>query len=471
MPPKRTSPQKKASQSLPIHLNHCINSQKRAILASIHHPQPLVEKEHDTNVLAAQQITSLLEGSVIRGEGNSCLLLGPRASGKSKLLDSCLEKLQTKPIVIRLSGWAQRNDRLALREIAIQLSQQTGTTFLSANDPTEEEIENEEDANPFLDQDPIQHATGSTAVLPPASHLPALISVIPTLAHPTVIILDAFDLFALHPRQSLLYCLLDTVQSCHAGQGRKGLAVIGVTSRVDTVQLLEKRVKSRFSGRTIRTGPPTTFTHWLGTVETLLLPHVRHDPDDDVDNQWKDAWAASIDRFLADKAVEEILNETFSITRDFRTLVRLLTALVVQLTPSNPFPLASQLQSAAMTQRARPRFPFLSSLSYPSMCLLIASVHSETAGHPLFTFEMLHDLFRAQVRSSTLAPVQINGGSIGMAFETLVTARIFICASPTSSNGAKGYLKYRSAVERDDVKKAVEKAGQVNMKKWLTKAQ
>ena len=37
------------------------------------------------------------------------------------------------------------------------------------------------------------------------------------------------------------------------------------------------------------------------------------------------------------------------------------TALVVQLTPSNPFPLASQLKSAAMIQRARPRFPFLSS--------------------------------------------------------------------------------------------------------------
>lgn len=211
-----------------------------------------------------------------------------------------------------------------MREIAIQLSQQTGTTFLSANDPTEEETEDDEGANPFLDQNPIQHATGSTAFLPPASHLPALISVIPTLAHPTVIILDAFDLFALHPRQSLLYCLLDTVQSCHAGQGRKGLAVFGVTSRVDTVQLLEKRVKSRFSGRTIRTGPPTTFTHWLSTVKTLLLPDIRHDPDDDIDKQWKEVWAASIDRFLADKAVEEILNETFSITRDFRTLGRLL---------------------------------------------------------------------------------------------------------------------------------------------------
>jgi origin recognition complex subunit 4 len=81
-PSKHTSTQKQASQSLPI---HCINSQNRAILASIHHPQPLLENEHDTNVLAAQQITSLLEGSVIRGEGNSCLLLGPRASGKSQV--------------------------------------------------------------------------------------------------------------------------------------------------------------------------------------------------------------------------------------------------------------------------------------------------------------------------------------------------------------------------------------------------
>lgn len=48
------------------------------------------------------------------------------------------------------------------------------------------------------------------------------------------------------------------------------------------------------------------------------------------------------------------------------------------------------------------------------MCLLVACMRAETAGHLLFTFEMLYDTFNEQVRASTAAPVQINGGSIGM---------------------------------------------------------
>lgn len=44
-----------------------------------------------------------------------------------------------------------------------------------------------------------------------------------------ILIVDEFDLFALHPRQSFLYCLLDLVQ----GNRRKtGMGVIGLSSRV-----------------------------------------------------------------------------------------------------------------------------------------------------------------------------------------------------------------------------------------------
>lgn len=45
---------------------------------------------------------------------------------------------------------------------------------------------------------------------------------------PIIIIVDEFDLFAQHPRQSFLYCLLDIVQ----GNRRKaGMGVIGVSAR------------------------------------------------------------------------------------------------------------------------------------------------------------------------------------------------------------------------------------------------
>jgi len=71
-----------------------------------------------------------------RGEGNSCLILGPRGSGKSlvvaarlliyswliystvQLVETILSEFAKQAIVIRLSGHAQATDRHAMREIA-----------------------------------------------------------------------------------------------------------------------------------------------------------------------------------------------------------------------------------------------------------------------------------------------------------------------------------------------------------------
>ena len=60
-----------------------------------------------------------------------------------------------------------------------------------------------------------------------------------------VFLLSEFESFALHARQTLLYNLFDIAQAKKAP-----IAVIGMTTRVDAVELLEKRVKSRFSHRT-----------------------------------------------------------------------------------------------------------------------------------------------------------------------------------------------------------------------------
>lgn len=55
-----------------------------------------------------------------------------------------------------------------------------------------------------------------------------------TSQKPIILILEEFDLFALHPRQSFLYSLLDIVQ----GNRRKGgLGIIGLSAR--TVRCLD----------------------------------------------------------------------------------------------------------------------------------------------------------------------------------------------------------------------------------------
>ena len=215
-----------------------------------------------------------------------------------------------------------------MREIGFQLLQQTGLSILEDSEKTpsnaRDEGATEDDDNPLLDSSNVQIGPpGSSISLPPSSHLHTLIPILSTLDRSVIVILDAFDLFALHPRQSLLYCLLDTVQNCRANSSNRGIAVIGITNRVDTVQLLEKRVKSRFSGRTIRTAPPNSLASW-----TQLARDILHTPalacSDDFEEDWKERWTASVDKLFADKAFSTLLNETFGITRDVRTLVRIL---------------------------------------------------------------------------------------------------------------------------------------------------
>ena len=55
-----------------------------------------------------------------------------------------------------------------------------------------------------------------------------------------VFVLEEFDLFCEHHNQTLLYDLFDSVQSKTAP-----ILVVGVSARIDVIELMEKRVQSR----------------------------------------------------------------------------------------------------------------------------------------------------------------------------------------------------------------------------------
>lgn len=67
-----------------------------------------------------------------------------------------------------------------------------------------------------------------------------------TSSKSVVFILEEFDLFCSHGNQTLIYNLFDVAQSAQAP-----ICVLGLTRRNDVIELLEKRVKSRFSHRQI----------------------------------------------------------------------------------------------------------------------------------------------------------------------------------------------------------------------------
>ncbi|PGG99339.1 origin recognition complex subunit 4 [Blastomyces parvus] len=190
-----------------------------------------------------QTVHQLVEQTVVAGEGNSLLLLGSRGCGKTALVETVIASLAEDHRddfhVVRLSGFIHTDDRIALREIWRQLGREMNT-----EDETSKTI---------------SYADTMASLLALLSHPEELFGVSEdpnsiATAKSVIIVLDEFDLFAYHPRQTLLYNLFDIAQARKAP-----LAVLGLTTKVDVTENLEKRVKSRFSHRYVFLPRPRTF--------------------------------------------------------------------------------------------------------------------------------------------------------------------------------------------------------------------
>lgn len=67
----------------PAELKRCLNLQKRISLQTLAHHPHIPLPEDAPNTTTSRQLANLLQGTTERCEGNSCLLLGSRASGKT----------------------------------------------------------------------------------------------------------------------------------------------------------------------------------------------------------------------------------------------------------------------------------------------------------------------------------------------------------------------------------------------------
>lgn len=215
----------------------------------------------------------LLSNTVTDTCNNSVLLLGPRGCGKSMVLERVLKELQCQHpdmiSVVRLNGLLHSEDRCALKEIAKQLCYEHELTF------------------------------SRTASFDENSQFMIAMLRECALAHKTVMfILDEFDLFA-QGKQRLLYNLLDAMQSVLSKA-----AVVGISCRLDADQLLEKRVRSRFSHRKLLFSPPSVEDLQRLLEHALLLPTDSNFPHG--------AYAAKFNARLMDitenKDFKEILN-------------------------------------------------------------------------------------------------------------------------------------------------------------------
>ncbi|NXJ91928.1 ORC4 protein, partial [Corythaixoides concolor] len=316
-----------------------------------------------------RHLLELLKRTTVHGESNSALVIGPRGSGKTTLLNHVLKELREmkqvrgnllevhlngKYSIIQISWLLQTNDKVALKEITRQLN--------------------------------LENVVGDKVFGSFAENLVFLLEALRkgnrTSSCPVLFVLDEFDLFVHHKNQTLLYNLFDISQSAQTP-----VTVIGLTCRQDILELLEKRVKSRFSHRQIYLMNSFDFKQYVRIFkEQLSLP--AKFPDESFAQKWN----KNVQHLSEDKTVQDVLQNLFHYTKDLRTLHLLLMLAVSSVTVQHPLVTAADLQEASKHYGTDSKANIVHGLSVLEICLIIAMKHLNDVyeGEP-FNFQMVYN--------------------------------------------------------------------------------
>ncbi|GAA5892507.1 uncharacterized protein JCM6883_007382 [Sporobolomyces salmoneus] len=434
---------------------------------------------------------------VTRGMGNAIVLLGPRGVGKTMLIERTLRVMkfvhqdQHEFVTVRLSGLVHTTDRLALRSIAMQMREQ-GFRSEGETDQLEEGDYSSNSATMstllrLLEPSSSTANSGSNESSSPSSK-------------PIILIVDEFDLFALHPRQSFLYCLLDIVQG---NRRRGGVGVVGVSSRVDCLSLLEKRVRSRCQSHVLQMMLPSSLTSFLTLTQNLLSTDSRlwELVKGQQAGEWAKAWNGEVERWLGEKKVKEYFEGVWRVggntpTELRATLTHFVSKLGYKLThsqtplPSNGVP---RLEYSDLKPREShlTRDISLKSLSTLELIVLISCKHLSSSTVDFqsgFNLEMVHSEYLTWTKSleargkRVVGKNQMTREAFCSAFDTLRRIELILPLGSTTSTvtpPAAAYLsparsvpfKMHRLVPREaEIKLEVEKRRDIDgeLKKWGT---
>ncbi|GJJ70670.1 origin recognition complex subunit 4 [Entomortierella parvispora] len=396
----------------------------------------LSERSIPTSLVGLQEeygkVVGLMRRTITMGESNSCLILGPRGTGKTMLVRHALKELQSEFslshsiadldskmevegdkkefMIIRLNGLVQTDDRMALKEIMRQLSRE-GEAEMDGTNTT------------FSDS------------------LPSLLTFLKAgtrAQYPIIFILDEFDLFAQHTKQSLLYNLFDVAQSAEWP-----IAVVGLSCRMDALELLEKRVKSRFSHRQYYTFPMSTFKEYVEICQNAIrlspsdfnaTPSTM-DNDDlnmEIDNDTRNfitEFNRRVEALFEDEGFSDVVQQLYDFMKDVRGLYRLCFQPVSALSVSHPYLQPSQFYDSRLQQCVDNKTELLKGVSLLELCLLIAIKHLVGREIITFNFEMVYDEYKefmdmAIARGTSSSSIGISSGGAMLSSES-TTLRLY----------------------------------------------
>ncbi|GLT34346.1 hypothetical protein SLA2020_088670 [Shorea laevis] len=306
-----------------------------------------------------------ISSSITEASNNSILLLGPRGSGKVAVLDLVLgDLLQEYPdaiSVIKLNGLLHNDDISAFKEIARQLCVEHQLLF--------SKMASFDDNSQFM-----------IAMLRECG-----------LAHKTIaFVLDEFDLFA-QGKQRLLYSLLDAMQSVTSQA-----VVIGVSCRMDADQLLEKRVRSRFSHRKLLFLPPSK-----DDIERLLDHLLSLPLDSSLPHKYVVEFNGKLKAILADERFKQIIDTYLNSNFTVNHLMRFLFQAVSYMGLESGFLSLENFKTALSSIQRQPKMECIRDCSIAELYFLVCMRRLEVKEQNSYNFhsvmteyKSIHDSFK-----------------------------------------------------------------------------
>ncbi|KAM9123853.1 origin recognition complex subunit 4 [Pangshura tecta] len=389
--------------------------------------------------LQYKHLLELLKRTTVHGESNSALIIGPRGSGKTMLLNHVLKELMEVKQVrenllqVHLNGLLQTNDKIALKEITRQLQ--------------------------------MENVVGDKVFGSFAENLAFLLEALKKgdrdSSCPVLFILDEFDLFVHHKNQTLLYNLFDISQSAQTP-----VTVIGLTCRQDILELLEKRVKSRFSHRQIYLMNSFDFKQYLRIFkEQLYLPaEFPYKP-------FIQKWNKNVQSLSEDRTVQDMLQNHFHYSKDLPSLHMLLMLALSSITVSHPFMTGSDLLEASKLCRMDSKANIVHGLSVLEICLIIAMKHLNDVyeGEP-FNFQMVYNEFQKFIQRKAHSMYNFEKPVVMKAFEHLLQLELIKPIEGLPVRAQREYLLMKLLLDNNQIMDALQVYPNcpTDVKQWAT---
>ena len=284
-------------------------------------------------------------------------------------------------VVVQLSGLVQTDARMTLRDITRQLN--------------------------------LHNVVGDKVFGSYAEQLSFLIASLKSgdsaTSKPIVFVLEEFESFCSHQNQTLLYNLYDVAQS-----GAVPICVIGLSSQMDVEELLEKRVRSRFSHRYLFLRPVKDVKEYLNLALGFLT----------LNSEASATWDIQVGALLSTDAACKLFENIFYAGGTLQNLKRFLHLSLVSMAMNGTQQLEIKHLRSATKKTSLLVSETLSSqiadLSILELSLLVASMHLSKIfeGEP-FNFEtVFQEYLKFQRSKMSILPKE--RGVVFKAWETLV---------------------------------------------------